>query len=40
MYDTNNTNKKANESLNALIASQIETIATLKQSTPIIIVVT
>jgi len=30
MYNTNTANKKANESLNTLIASQIETIAALK----------
>ena len=42
IYDTNTANKKANESLNTLIASQIgtinsqvETIAVLKQLTPI-----
>jgi len=47
MYNINTTNKKANKSLNALIAfqtgtinSQTETIAILKQLTPIIIVVT
>jgi len=47
MYDTNTANEKANESLNALIASQTgtinsqaETIAVLKQSTPITTVAT
>ena len=40
MYNTNTANKKANKSLNALIASQTETITALKQLTPITTVVT
>ena len=47
MYNINTTNKKANKNLSALITfqigtinSQVETIAVLKQLTPITIVVT